>query len=460
MEKIYNFAKKDFFIFASTYVAIIFLVLLCFFPVCRAFVRSEQNQAIAEIRDYASSMLGELDLQEQAIFNATRNLYSDRDFTSIYYNSMRSSSSSLFYDMTLLQKRIKLYYQNLEYVQDVLVYLPKFNYVLTQNYIFDSRDSFYSYIKSSAFEGTHDWLETFPLNNTGISFYSDQLTDCVNSEEIRNSLNFSYYFPTYGDPNVRMLVIVQLDPDAVAKSFLLKSASDYGFTVLKNGDGEVLVQHNYPDNLAEKSWEIINLPQSDQGYLTIGVKNEYFKPIHQATIRLIFADLGIAFLLGTIASIYFAYRRSRPIERILHIIHDMDRQPNVQNSFLEIEGTVLNMISEISHCKTTIESLDTMVADSLKEKLFISGLSTEQEIHSFQQYFGDFSFSMNALVFSIPEKTTFSKEISLKELLYEQLLQLSQKTIILYQAENYIYCLMESVSGLSDLLSNCLKHIR
>ena len=67
MEKIYNFAKKDFFIFASTYVAIIFLVLLCFFPVCRAFERSEQNQAIAEIRDYASSMLGELDLQEQAI---------------------------------------------------------------------------------------------------------------------------------------------------------------------------------------------------------------------------------------------------------------------------------------------------------------------------------------------------------------------------------------------------------
>ena len=96
--------------------------------------------------------------------------------------------------------------------------------------------------------------------------------------------------------------------------------------------------------------QIINLPQSDQGYLTIGVKNEYFKPIHQATIRLIFADLGIAFLLGTIASIYFAYRRSHPIERILHIIHDMDRQPNVQNSFLEIEGTVYQIL-EFQHVK-------------------------------------------------------------------------------------------------------------
>ena len=113
MKNLFNFAKKDFFIFASTYIAIILLVLLCLFPVCRAFEVSEQKQALAEIRDYASSMLGELDLQESSIFHTTRNLYSDRDFTSIYYDSTRSTSSSLFYDMTRLQKRIRLYYQNL-----------------------------------------------------------------------------------------------------------------------------------------------------------------------------------------------------------------------------------------------------------------------------------------------------------------------------------------------------------
>lgn len=460
MKKLYIFAKKDFFIFASTYVATISLVLLCFFPVCRAFEHSEQNQALAEVRDYATSMLGELDLQEASIFNATRNLYSDRDFTSMYYNSTRNSSSSLFYDMTLLQKRIKLYYQNLEYVQDVLVYLPKFDYVLTQNYIFDGRDSFYSYMKSDAFEGTYDWLEVFPLNNTGIVSYNDKITDYVNSGETRNSLNFSYYFPAYGDPNVRMLVIVALDPDAVAKSFLLKSASDYGFSILKNNDGDVLVQHNYPEDISEKDWKIIDLPQNDQGFLTIGIRNEYFKPIHLAAIRLIFADMGIAFLLGTIAAIYFSRRRSRPIERILHIIHDMDTQPDGKDSFLEIEGTVLSLIQEISHCKTTIESLDTMVADSLKDKLFISGLNTQQELVSFQQYFGDFSFPLSLLVFSVPEKPTADNGVPAKELLYEQLTQLTQQTCILYQSENNIYCLMESVADLPDLLRERLKSIR
>lgn len=75
MKNLFNFAKKDFFIFASTYIAIILLVLLCLFPVCRAFEVSEQKQALAEIRDYASSMLGELDLQESSIFHTTRNLY-------------------------------------------------------------------------------------------------------------------------------------------------------------------------------------------------------------------------------------------------------------------------------------------------------------------------------------------------------------------------------------------------
>ena len=277
MKNLFNFAKKDFFIFASTYIAIILLVLLCLFPVCRAFEVSEQKQALAEIRDYASSMLGELDLQESSIFHTTRNLYSDRDFTSIYYDSTRSTSSSLFYDMTRLQKRIRLYYQNLEYVQDVLVYLPKFNYVLTQNYIFDNRDSFYSYIKSDTFGKTSDWLEDFPLNNTGISFYSDELTDYVSSGEKRKSLNFSYYFPMYGDANVRMLVIVQLDPDAVARSFLSSSVADYGFAILKNADGTVLAQHNLPEQFSSNDWKLLDLRQSSQGYLTIGIKNTYFK---------------------------------------------------------------------------------------------------------------------------------------------------------------------------------------
>lgn len=131
-------------------------------------------------------------------------------------------------------------------------------------------------MKSDTFGKTSDWLEDFPLNSTGISFYSDELTDYVNSGEKRKSLNFSYYFPMYGDANVRMLVIVQLDPDAVARSFLSSSAADYGFAILKNADGTVLAQHNLPDQFSSNGWKLLDLRQSSQGYLTIGIKNTYF----------------------------------------------------------------------------------------------------------------------------------------------------------------------------------------
>lgn len=102
----------------------------------------------------------------------------------------------------------------------------------------------------------------------------------------------------YGDANVRMLVIVQLDPDAVARSFLSSSAADYGFAVLKNADGTVLAQHNLPDQFSSNDWKLLDLRQGSQGYLTIGIKNTYFKPIHQAAVRLIIADMGIALLSG------------------------------------------------------------------------------------------------------------------------------------------------------------------
>ncbi len=242
MDKI---AKKDFLSFASTYIAIILLVLICLVPVCRAFEHSEQERALQEIRDYAVSSLRELNARELSIFNTTRNLYSDSEFRSLYYSSTRGTDNSLFYDMTQLQKRMRLYYLNISDVQDVLVYLPKFDYVLTENYIFDNREQFYSYVTSEKYEEEKDWLSGFPKDNSGLYLYSDTLSNRLASQKEWESMALSYYFPMYGDANIRMLVIVLLDPDAVAKSFFAAPVLEYGYSVLTDSDGNVLACHNY-----------------------------------------------------------------------------------------------------------------------------------------------------------------------------------------------------------------------
>ena len=170
--------------------------------------------------------------------------------------------------------------------------------------------------------------------------------------------------------------------------------------------------------------------------------------------------MGIALLLGTATAIYFAHRRSRPIERILQIIQDMNRKPDRHNSFVEIEDTVLNLIQEISRCKTTIGTLDSMVADGLKEKLFISGIDSDQEKISFHQYFGNFSTSMCVIVFSLPETLPTDSCISRNDLLSGQFLPLGHGQDIFYGTENQLFCLTKAAPELPDLLRERLKFLR
>lgn len=462
-------AVKDFYAFASTYIAIILLVLVCLLPVCCAFERSEQKRALQEISDYAVSSLRELEAKEQSIFNTTRNLYSDSEFRNLYYSSTRKPDNTLFYDMTRLQKRIHLYYSNIFDVTDVLVYLPKFDYVMTGNYIFDSREEFYSYVKSVKFQNNSDWLQSFPMDNTGVFSYRDVLSNSLMSKEPWDTVNLSYYFPMYGDANIRLLVIVSLNPEAIAQSFFSKPVSDYGFSILTDREGNVLAAHNYDGNQApdgesmiknsETGKETYRLIRADsESYrLTLGIQEEYFAPIHRAALRLVFADMGIALILGTIAAFYFTKRRSLPIERILYIIKDMEKSTGNKNAFGEIEDTVLNLIQEIGKCKTTIGELDGMVANSLLEKLFFGGLENSRNISPFFQYYGDFGYPLTVLVFSGTDKDPPEK---IKNVLEEQLTQISQKPHVIHIRGKRLYCMIESIPELSDHLREKLRVLR
>lgn len=463
--------RKDFFIFTSTYFAIILVVLVSLLPVYQAFERSEQQRALQEIQDYAISSMKELENREKTIFNTTRNLYSDSDFLSLYYRSTRENNNTLFYDMTMLQKRAGLYYQNIPFVDDFLVYLPKFDYVMTKNYIFNNREKFYSYIKSTRMSEVNDWLELFPVDNAGFLTYYDEVTNVLDYGNTTRTLNLSYYFPMYGDANIRMLVIANLNADEVAKNFLMPSALQHGFSVLTDSQGTRLADYHYngatlPDEFLTSGKAAIELEDGyyqmifvdTAGYqLTLGIKDEYFVPIHQAAMGLVAANIGIALILGTAAAIYFSRRRARPIERILHIIKDMEKTTDGKNSFCEIEGTVLNLIQEIGRCKSTIGELDAMVANSLLDKLFFGGLEVGHNTSSFHQYFGDYTFAYTVMVFSNVSGTS-PEEIRIP--LENQLTFLSEKPHIIHIRDNRLYYLIETVPDLPDLLRKILQVLR
>lgn len=492
-----KFAGRDFLAFVSTYLAIILLVLFCLLPVCLAFERSEQQRALQEIKNYALSSIREMEAGNQAIFNTTRSLYGDGDFQSLYYRSTRGTGNTQFYDMTQLQRRIRLYYQNIAGVKDVLVYLPKFDYVLTESYIFDGRKRFYSYMKSGHFTENEDWLNAFWNQHGDFTVYSDEMTNLLLPPNPKRTFCLSYSFPMYGDANIRMLVIVFLNPDRVAKGSLLPSVMNYGFSILADSDKNLLASYHFDGKAltgegrsregnsgkwssgegSSGKWKYADvfdeshrptLRLSDGVYqliyvntgkyrLVLGIRDEYFAPIHRAALRLVLANVGIALILGTGAAVYFAKRRARPIERILGLIRVMERSPRGKNGLGEIEDTILNLMDEIGKCKRTIGELDGMVANNLLDKLFFGGIETGRATESFLRYFGDFSFPFTVIVLYHAQVT---QPEEWREVLESRLSLMSQKPLLLHIRGCRFYCLMETTPKLSELLRERLRQLR
>ncbi len=241
----FNTNKKVFFSFMSTYCVIIVLVLVCLFPIYISLEDSEADKAARSIRSHSINAADEMDAREESLFYAARNFYADQALQRIYYSSTRSAGTTLFYDMSLLQKQLKLHFQNIDGIRDVFVYIPKFDYVLTQKYIFETRSRFYQNNRFRTLNET-DWLEEAFLSEEKIFLKSDTFMDYLSREPDAPVINKIFLFPMAGDANIRILIMVSLDAGAMARTFLPPQIAEDNFAVIADADGTILASTLLP----------------------------------------------------------------------------------------------------------------------------------------------------------------------------------------------------------------------
>ncbi len=128
--------KKIFASFIFTYIMVVILTMLCLAPVFLSVVNSSKKLASQTLLDYAEQSASEYTLTETYLFQSARRFYTDDTLKDIYYGCLSATEQETFYQMNLLQKTLKLHFLNAGYLKDVIVYIPKYDYVLTTNYIF------------------------------------------------------------------------------------------------------------------------------------------------------------------------------------------------------------------------------------------------------------------------------------------------------------------------------------
>jgi len=395
-----NSTKKIFFNFVFTYLVIIGLVLACLFPVFSSLERSEREKATQIILDYGQSKARELESTEDLLFYSARNFYASQELQGTYYNSTRATGTTLFYNMNQLQKTLKLYFQNIPYVQDVFVYIPKFDYILTQKYIFRSKKQFYQFSQFQPVSG-EDWLQELFNPDYNMTFMSGTYADTLNTGESQPVLNELFVFPMTGDGNVQILMIVSMDSEAIAQDFLFQDLKDLACVTISGKDGAVLAAYmpeslEKPVNPSEDRKQLTK--QNDFGEeislatnehtIRIQIDQRYYQSIRSESLFLILRNIGVALLAGACGALYFSWNRSQPMERILRLIRKTNFTADKNGNMVEIEESVISMVSEIRQCKNTIENLNSMVSHNLLDRLFFGELPPGRVEDSFVQCYG------------------------------------------------------------------------
>lgn len=450
--------------FASTYFIVVILVLLCLIPIFNSLIQAEEEKIMQQVYDQADTAAAENIQESDDLFTATRNLYSDPKLLEVFYEGNHMSEESLFYHMTLLQERLKLYYQNMEHVDNVLLFVPKFDYVLTSQYIFRSRFDYYRSQKSALYPQS-DWLFELKSSPLPIQSYTDQITDLLSSEPPDNFLQYAYTFPQIGDANIQILVLVSLAPDALARQFILPDIEDYSFSLVSSAQGQILSSYHWngASSLPQgSSWSdpkdqlyrLIHINKDPRQQICIGIREDFFTRQKYTAAWILFRSIGFALVLSAILSLLLAYYRSRPIERILGLL----RTPlhgKLADHWKEIESSLSGMSYEISKCKQTIHELDDLISQQLLEKFYFGSLDSPKLQESFQQHFGALPPSFMAVVFCCEDENITFLPAQLSELLGYS----NPNSLFLHLHHGKLYALIDAETCCTQL-TDVVSHLR
>lgn len=454
--------RRVFIDFVFTYFTIIILALICLFPVYISLARAERDKAAQMILDYGQSSLRELESEENRLFHTVRNFYMDRDFKKLYYSDDQITEAEIFYSMTQLQEKLKLYFQNIDAVRGVFVYIPKFDYVLTQKYTFRSRSQFYASNQFDSF-AKEDWLNQLCTPEYNMTRNSGQFTDLLDAEETYSVMNLFFTFPMAGDSNVKILVMVSLDSQAAANQLLLPDIQGQSYAIITDKEGTILAQSEpsmgeflAPDR--EYSYQLIHIQDSSTKNVIIGVNHQYYRTIRAKTLWLILSSIGAALLISACAALYFAWNRSRPLEHVLAIIRQANISKNRHRGLEDLEDTVVGMVSEIRQCKGTIKELDTMVSHNLLERLFFGELIPGKLEDAFIQYYGPMPSPCVSVVFL--RESNEQDALLLQEDVLSELLNMGLYIYVSHLHKNRVYLLLPDTSDIQDTLALLLKNLR
>lgn len=442
--------KKIFASFIFTYIMIVILTMLCLAPVFLSAVNSSKKLASQTLLDYAEQSVSEYTLTETYLLQSARRFYTDDTLKDIYYGCLSATEQETFYQMNLLQKTLKLHFLNAGYLKDVIVYIPKYDYVLTTNYIFRSREEFYSYIQFEMFLDKEDWLSE-KWSYSGFQYYSTVLDNRLSGEQETDCMIQIMSFPMAGDSKIPVTMLLCLDSESVAKSLLFPEVADRSYAMVQDASGQTFMWYGpkgirREEAIDSDSFTRLAMKGPRNMTITLGIDAGFFQTVQAEAFQSIGASILGALLVGAAVSFFLSKRHLRPIKNSIEAIREYQTKENfLQDS---LEENIANTVKELQKSYSDMDQLDRQIRKDLLERAFFGGIESSSLKESFGIMYGEMPVEAVAAVIGfipwsqVPDASHFFDSWLLPKFqaaqvtVYIGLLQGSQYFLVLeYQGE-------------------------
>lgn len=437
-------------------------VVVILTPLYFRLLNNEKEHFRNSMVSYTEAKLAEFKSAQESILYTARNFYNDSTTQNFFY--LDTSDSDRFYQATLVQKKLQLYFQNIDSVENLYLFFPKFGYVVTDNYIFDNFDDFQHYIEIS-----DNKIELMKVNQSNSKFTWIETSFEVTDKVLKVSNKYLadiYYFPMFGDANRQMTLCVLQNPELISDNLLFPESKADSLGILteegeiisyteKVGDSSIqdaILSASKEIEIAGTKYVLFDISDGIYSFKT-GISQKYINTSTTMIRLLILTNIVIALLSGILVSSYFAYLRTKPIEKLMNIIRNGHVNSENNDAFQEIEKSLVDMMDEVGRCKLTINYLDNILQKSLLDNAFF-GEKDKNNAEDLRKYYKNLPESY--IVIALTQENKPVEADILKILKW----QITDKVILEDTDASFSYLLVDSTDIGSSRLGKLLQGIK
>lgn len=394
-----------------SYILLMLIVFFMLYPLYNNTLEIVKDKALKECEYMLNNSLNSLDTLIEGVDQTIFNLYTNADIKDLsMINGMMQIPD--YYKMLQSQRHLNTVFAPFTILQDVFVIFRNNNCVITARSSYDSKTGFYQNHINYEGQSTEQWFDRVMGTRHKREFWSEHNIYSIEKGNCK-VLTYMISLPINSMSNYDSVAGVIINKNSILDLLISEGVNNGGWIYVQDMYGNVILQHNYnsaPLELSESGRDEIKIGKENtvviykssmrNGFKIVkGIPESVLKKSIDSMRIMLIVYYSFAMLCGIIAAVFFAYRNSSSVRKLISYIENVGfRAIGEKNEYESIKNVIDQLYSSKEKLKSEIESQQKIVMSGMLERLLHNGMYTSTDLNYAKRYLLDFPSSYRLVI--------------------------------------------------------------